>query len=117
MPECANCGKSFKIKFRGGKKYCSEKCRKKFYDKPKPVKKCENCGKKFTGRRTKYCSEFCRKKAKIAKMTESRKVDFEAVKPKVMKPKTKPKLSLEEVAKLANDAGLTYGQYVGKHGL
>ena len=81
------------------------------------TKFCANCGNKFTGRRTKYCSEFCRKKAKISNMTASRKADFEAVKPKVMKPKTKPKLSLEEVAKLAKDAGITYGKYVAQHGL
>ena len=78
---------------------------------------CAYCGNKFTGRRTKYCSEFCRKKAKIAKMTESRKADFEAIKPKAVKSKTKPKLSIEEVAKLAKDAGLTYGKYVAQHGL
>lgn len=53
-------------------------------------------------------------------MSQQREADFaEARKYKNMKPKepVKPKVSLEEVARLAKEKGMTAGQLVAKYGL
>lgn len=103
---CEYCGKEFETSCHNGK-FCSMKCRDKAY-KERKVRLgertfyCELCGKAFeSDRRRRFCTDECRRKAERGKK-KSRK---------------KPKLSLEQVAKLSREEGLSYGRYVGKYGL
>lgn len=96
----SKCKKKFKA--RGTKKYCSERCaylafRARHAEKPKP---CKWCGS-LTSNKNKLCSETCEQT-----YTRSKEVH-----PK--KPKTSFQ-SINEIAKLARKAGLSYGQYVGR---
>ncbi len=102
---CECCGKEFKTSCRRGK-YCSMECRDKVY-KERKVRLgvrtfyCELCGKAFeSDKRRKFCTPECRRKAERGG-----------------KKSKKPKLSLEQVAKLSREEGLSYGRYVGKYGL
>jgi predicted nucleic acid-binding Zn ribbon protein len=104
---CPTCGKEFYTD-TNAKKYCSKKCQKKLVIKKEPMRKCTCawCGAVFTTpRRRTYCTEECRLFAN-GKTRESRKP----------KPK-KPLFSLEQVARMAKEAGLTYGMYVQKNNL
>ncbi len=64
---CAECGKPIDISTRGGKRFCSDSCRMKWWNKhPKahmPYKaNCAFCGKEIQMRRKaerKYCSHRC----------------------------------------------------------
>ncbi|GAB1360151.1 hypothetical protein MASR1M31_19500 [Porphyromonadaceae bacterium] len=64
---CAECGKPIDIGARGGKRFCSDSCRMKWWNKhPKahmPYKaNCAFCGKEIQMRRKaerKYCSHRC----------------------------------------------------------
>lgn len=65
------------------------------------VQTCQLCGHKFIyERRKKYCSVDCRL---IANGRKNTKANPEAHK------------SLNEIARLCNEAGMTYGQYVAKY--
>lgn len=107
---CKICKKEFTTS-HGGRVYCSEECRKKgHYEacKPKPlgrrVFKCEFCGNNFEAdAKRKFCTKECRENAERARKRKN-------------KPK-KPKLSLNKIAKLSREEGLSYGQYVAKYGL
>lgn len=104
---CAICGK----KFIGGNsaKYCSKECRiemgyRRIKERRPKVFTCEYCGMMFHGdRRNKYCSVECRRKADGGR--------------NVKRKKKKTEMSIDQVAKLAREAGLTYGVYVAKMGL
>ncbi len=103
---CPVCNKEF-ITDKNAKKYCSAKCRRKANNQS--AKKttlrefsCAWCGDSFMSvRRKKYCSKDCRLYAngRLIKRKNIRKG---------------PALSLEQVAILSREAGLSYGQYVQK---
>ena len=94
--------------------FCSAECRQKAYRKKKamPRARCPVCGRIFsiTDTRKKYCSAACR-------------VGLDDNKPQSGKSGIQGKvlvntcLSLDEIAKLAREAGMTYGEYVAKNGL
>lgn len=103
---CPICKKEF-VREVNSQVYCSA-CRKASKKKPKPkiMKKfsCNWCGKDFESyRKKKYCCSTCRAFANGRKYIRPSK-------------QTK-KLSLEEIAILSREAGLSYGQYVQKHNL
>lgn len=104
---CPICGKEFETD-QNAKKYCSAKCRRAHNRQPKEkvykTCRCSWCGEAFLSeRRKKYCSNECLLYANG----------------RLKKRKTKPKkvLSIEEVAKLSREAGLSYGEYVRKYNL
>ena len=104
---CPRCGKEFETE-SNAQKYCSAKCRRAANRKPKPKKvekyKCNWCGKEFlSARRKKYCRKEC--------------MLYANSRLKVRETKPKKVMSIEEVAKLSREAGLTYGQYVQKYSL
>ena len=104
---CPRCGKEFETE-SNAQKYCSAKCRRAAnkYKKPKKVEKytCSWCGKDFLSeRRKKYCSKECR--LFVNGRLKKREVQ------------SKPALSIEEVAVLSREAGMSYGQYVQKYNL
>lgn len=109
LATCEHCGKEF-VTTNHNQKYCSVECRQKAY-KEKPYKplgtrvfECEFCGELFEADiKRKFCTPECRLK-------------YERGKRKTRKPK-KPKLTLEQVAKLSREEGLSYGQYCAKYGL
>lgn len=102
------CGKPFTTD-KNAKKYCSEKCyrmanRKKYIEKI-TEQTCAFCGKTFSHmKKKKYCSVLCRQKA------NGRKKD-------VPREKKKLPMTLEQIAVASRAEGLSYGQYVAKHGL
>lgn len=103
---CPVCGKTF-LRTKNSKKFCSAECREAAAKKRREenseqtkdrVFKCWGCGKLFkSDRKKKFCTEECRLEASGKKG------------------KKKPQ-SLTEICKLANEAGLTYGQYMSKRG-
>ena len=104
---CPICGKEF-TKESNAQKYCSAKCRRAANRKPKVMElkkfKCNWCGTEFLAeRRKKYCCKACCLYACGRLMIRE----------------TKPKkvLSLEEVAVLSREAGMSYGEYCVKHNL
>lgn len=108
--KCLGCGTNF-VRKKSAQKYCSAKCRKKQYTKPHVIEKykqpkmfeCAWCGIFFeTDHKEDYCSEECRIKAGNRKNRRR---------------KSQKTIKLEQVAKLAREAGLSYGQYVAKMGL
>lgn len=107
---CKHCGKEF-ISTKIAQKYCSPECRRKANKKKAMGVReftCEWCGLKFmSDRARKYCCDKCRDNAHNDRWHKK----------KTPKIKNKPKLSIEEVAALAKEEGLTYGQYCAKHGL
>ena len=106
---CEYCGKEFKTT-NHNQKYCSAECRDQAY-KTRPSKplgtrvfECEFCGELFKAdAKRRFCTVECRRKAERGKKKQT-------------KPK-KPKLTLEQVAKLSREEGLSYGQYCVKYGL
>lgn len=104
---CPVCGKEF-VTDKNAKRYCSKRCRKKANSKPKPMMvkslKCDWCGKEFLSeRRKKYCCKECRLYANGR--LKKREVH------------SKPALSIEEVAVLSREAGMSYGEYVRKYNI
>lgn len=104
---CPQCGKEFERQYNA-QRYCSAKCRRKANGKSKVKKvqkyKCSWCGKEFlSARRKKYCCKEC--------------MLFANSRLKVRETKPKKVLSIEEVAKLSREAGLSYGQYVQKYNI
>lgn len=114
---CKVCGKEFETE-NSKKCYCTFACRQEGMRRyareyAKSYQNiCKNCGKYFrAGRGTSYCSPECKEAAL------GRSVD---VKPAASAPKKKSHAksakpqTLSQVAKLARDAGMTYGEYVQK---
>ena len=103
---CEYCGKEFTTT-HNSQKYCTVECRDKARHNKRlgtRVFECEFCGELFEAdAKRRFCTVECRRKA-------------ERKKKKQTKPK-KPKLSLEQVAKLSREEGLSYGEYVKKYGL
>jgi len=105
---CPVCNKEFTTD-KNAKKYCSARCRRKA-NAQRAMKNnlrefmCAWCGETYMSpRRKKYCSKECRLYAN-GRLISRKKV-------------TKPTLSLEQVAILSREAGLSYGQYVQKYQL
>ena len=97
------CGAEFERKYFS-QKHCSDKCRIKWSysrrakDNIKTYT-CEWCGLLFdSDRKRKFCSDKCRLIA-------------------YKKRKSKNDNGLDQITKLAREAGLSYGQYVNKMGL
>ncbi len=113
---CRCCGKEFTPKINASQ-YCSKQCQRQHYNitrneinaTQKRIAKCAWCGETFTAiGRFKYCSLVCglMAKGKINGIAKSQRE----------KPKnTKPHKSIEEVARLSREAGLSYGQYMVMH--
>lgn len=103
---CKYCGKEF-TSTHNSQKYCTVECRDKARHNKRlgtRVFECEFCGELFEAdAKRRFCTVECRRKAESARK-------------KKRKPK-KPKLSLEQVAKLSREEGLSYGEYVKKYGL
>ena len=61
MTNCLNCGEEFTKKIPA-QKFCSSKCKSKFYSQQLTKHICECCGKEFiwTKRKKIYCSDKCR---------------------------------------------------------
>lgn len=122
---CLQCGNEFKYKFRKTEKFCSKECCQLYHrNKNKKKRYCEICGKELTGRQKVNCSPECRRIAKNNRNKKMNSVDYkkpeaepcvEQNEPSVEKNESFP--SLEQVAKLCNELGLTYGQAVAKYGL
>lgn len=115
---CVRCGKLF-VPTKKRHIYCSEECQKPFEIL------CPICGKTFRSAKenTKYCSERCRKRA-VAQMSESqldqKREHFEQIKRMRLKEIQDKKrrgetLTIYDIALLASQAGVTYGQYVSTH--
>lgn len=105
--KCLMCGKEF-LKKCNSQKYCSEECRlKDYYKKKNPEKEiiCECCGKTFiTHCKKKYCSEKCRRIAnspskKPSKRNSRKRNNF---------------ISLNDMARIARENGISYGQLVAQ---
>lgn len=75
-------------------------------------KVCEVCGKTFWSysSRAKYCSIQCARKS----YNDSMKSPTSMERKKMRRRITEPKLSILEVVKLADQAGMSYGEYVAK---
>lgn len=70
--------------------------------RPKMHKYCYYCGAEVYGRKF-YCSAEC--KAAGRRLQPLKRI----------RTQPKPKLSIDEINRLARDEGLTYGQYVAKY--
>ena len=82
--------------------------------------KCKRCQKEFekSCQNRKYCSTECRLNEKKVQMVSISRVHADKRKMiKKIKRGLKPKLSINEVNKLAKESGLSYGEYVLKEGL
>ena len=107
--KCLCCGKEF-VREHNAQKHCSAKCRIAWNTSKEAKAKynikmytCSWCGITFESpQKKKYCSDECR---------------VLSYKGKRKKPKRQTALSIQEVSKLAREAGLSYGQYVAKMGL
>ena len=110
--ECKRCGKKFQTD-RNAKMYCSDKCRQeyRYYGEKQTEWECASCGKMFySERKRKYCKLECQRdnyrgnyRGNYHRPTPERKV-------------SKPKKSLAEINAAAKAEGLSYGQYMVKHG-
>lgn len=76
---------------------------------------CIMCGKEFSPKAPNQicCCQKCGNRRSIVRMNEEAKKP----KPKQTKSVKKPKLSIIDIQKLAEQAGMTYGKYVATHAL
>lgn len=113
--KCITCGKEY-MPNNTCQKHCSDECSKNHYleglrerNKNREFT-CEWCGAKFTSdSKKKYC---CHKCAKAANNYRGKSKN----KPKKTERK-KPMLTIEQVALLSRQEGISYGEYVKKYGL
>ena len=80
---------------------------------------CEECGKGFLANRKhgKYCCEECRREGNRRKVRESSRIYYAQKKMSKTKKIDTGKMGLAEIGKKAREEGLSYGEYVFKHGL
>jgi len=80
----------------------------------KVIKQCTICGASFetTNIHAKYCSDPCRKKASRKSYRQAKAKEKEE-----LERKKNMQQSIIDIAVLARQAGMTYGQYVAKMGL
>lgn len=105
MMNCRCCGVEFEPK-TNAQVHCSVKCRVKYNKYKSRIRyktyACNWCGKVFDSeKKKKYCSDDCRLIANRMKKNKALKHNN----------------SIEEIARLATEAGLSYGQYVHKYNL
>ena len=75
-------------------------------------KRCVVCGMQFSANtRANTCSKECREKRKDLKITE-----WKNNQKRVVKKESLARKSLSEINELARQEGLTYGEYVARHG-
>lgn len=79
---------------------------------------CQKCGAEFLtdNNKKKCCSKKCSDTLRIENQKATKKRNLDAKGAEVKKEKRKV-LSIEEIMTRATEAGMTYGQYVTKHGL
>lgn len=85
-------------------------------------RECVECGKRFLSNRShgKYCCEECRAAGKRKKGREAFHKYYERQKAAGQSEKEKNRmrsLNLAEINALARKEGLSYGQYMARHGL
>ena len=78
------------------------------------IKTCPICGREFVAERRRYCSEGCSREARIENQKRANREMSRKPRPVSAVPRGKPKKenSLQEIARKAREAGMTYGQYV-----
>lgn len=83
-------------------------------DNMEKVKTCPICGREFVTERRRYCSESCSREARIEDQKRRNRELNRKPRPASVKPRVRPKeeSSLQELARKAREAGMTYGQYV-----
>ncbi len=108
---CPYCGEKF-VARNNAKKYCSAKCQQKDYKTKKKLEiirhnfniskyTCRWCGKQFESNTpVEFCSAACRKAHRQKKKTDNKKNMAE----------------IARINELARKEGLTYGQYLARHG-
>ncbi len=76
---------------------------------------CPVCGGEVTNRNRKYCCEACSKKGYLKNQIRRNKERDKRLKEEKEKRagRRRPESPLEELARKAREAGMTYGQYVG----
>lgn len=79
------------------------------------VRICPVCGREVTERNRKYCCEECSKKGFIGKQIKRNKERDQRLKEEKEKRAGRRRMRspLEELARRAREAGMSYGQYVG----
>lgn len=123
---CQYCGKEFETLVRN-KKYCSDTCREKCYHENdikknggKYEKICLICGKTFFTNKAKVktCSRSCASKYSYgARQKTVRRNKTTRLKIAMDKLKNGENLTAFDIAALALNEGLSYGQYVSLHKL
>lgn len=120
--QCPICGKDFKA-YSGLHRYCSDQCRlqgaKEHTTVFNPLERelitidCAICGKPFLAptHKYKYCSYDC---AKTAEAEQRRQAKENARRRAALAARGKSK-SINEIVKLAKEAGLSYGYYVSEY--
>ncbi|MCI9249737.1 MAG: hypothetical protein HFG99_11475 [Dorea sp.] len=78
------------------------------------IRTCPICGREFVTGRRRYCSESCSREARIEYQKKANREMSRKPRPVSAVPRGKPKResSLQEIARKAREAGMTYGQYV-----
>lgn len=109
---CETCGKEF-TPTGSYQKYCSKKCR------PSYQKVCEVCGKKFVASKitAKTCSRSCSSKRAHGFRNKSALKKKKSTRLEIARDKLKngEKLTAFDIAALALEEGVSYGQYVCSH--
>lgn len=100
---CPICGKEF-VKNNNARKFCSKECAQKaIYLERRGgpgTYQCAYCGKDFeSDRKKKFCSDECRKASYLKTGKKRKKAE-----------------SIEDVARLCRETGLTYGQLMTQRG-
>lgn len=80
----------------------------------KKTRTCPICGREFVTERRRYCSESCSREARIENQKRANREMSR--KPRMISPAPREKPckenSLQELARKAREAGMSYGQYV-----
>lgn len=78
------------------------------------IRTCPICGREFVTERRRYCSESCSREARIEYQKKANREMSRKPRPVSAVPRVKPKKasSLQELARKAREAGMSYGQYV-----
>lgn len=111
MKNCPACGREYETP-RKNQIFCSGICAntgraKNFHARDKVERHCLICLNSFWGEpHAKYCSEECSREAIRRREREERE-----------KKKAAKGLTLSEVARLAREAGMSYGEYVAAEGI
>lgn len=121
---CANCGKKIRRtpKQVVATRFCSEDCKIKFNIRFQAdlsvikYKKCAWCGDNFlpTNESNIYCSKNCSRLAINKRARDKRaaeKKELETLNKEIYGERKEPTVSVEQLAREADDCGLSYGKY------